>query len=108
MVSHSSAAAAKPNAAAAPAAAHIIFGMVMVLLSPVGREDIDNGCGCHPRFRPRHASASRWCTRAAPVRALRAALLERDDFSSNRHPALAFWWSIIFSENRYPLFGIML
>jgi hypothetical protein len=34
--------------------------------------------------------------------------LERDDFSSNRHPALAYWWSMIFSENRYPLFGIML
>jgi hypothetical protein len=36
------------------------------------------------------------------------ALLERDDFSSNRHPALAFRWSMIFSENRHPLFGIML
>ncbi|MFL5046892.1 MAG: hypothetical protein ACJ8EA_18830, partial [Xanthobacteraceae bacterium] len=34
--------------------------------------------------------------------------LERDDFSSNRHPAPAYWWSMIFSENRYPLFGIML
>jgi hypothetical protein len=34
--------------------------------------------------------------------------LERNDFSSNRHPALAFCWSMIFSENRYPLFGIML
>jgi hypothetical protein len=34
--------------------------------------------------------------------------LKRDDFSSNRHPALAYWWSMIFSENRYPLFGIML
>jgi hypothetical protein len=34
--------------------------------------------------------------------------LERDDFSSNRHPALPFPWSMIFSENRYPLFGIML
>jgi hypothetical protein len=34
--------------------------------------------------------------------------LERDDFSSNRHPALAFWRSMIFSENRYPLFRIML
>src|SRR5262245_29681953 len=30
---------------------------------------------------------------------------ERDDFSSNRHPALACCWSMIFSENRYPLFG---
>src|SRR5580704_720069 len=37
-----------------------------------------------------------------------ARTLERDDFSSNRHPALALWWSMIFSENRYPLFGIML
>jgi hypothetical protein len=34
--------------------------------------------------------------------------LERDDSSSIRHPALHYWWSIIFSENRYPLFGIML
>jgi hypothetical protein len=34
--------------------------------------------------------------------------LERDDFSSNRHLALAYWWSMIFSENRYPPFGIML
>jgi len=34
--------------------------------------------------------------------------IERDDFSSNRHSALAYWWSMIFSENRFPLFGIML
>jgi hypothetical protein len=34
--------------------------------------------------------------------------LDRDDFSSNRHPDLAHCWSMIFSENRYPLFGIML
>src|SRR6185369_15130470 len=34
--------------------------------------------------------------------------LERDDFSSNCHPALGYWWSMIFSENRCPLFGIML
>jgi hypothetical protein len=34
--------------------------------------------------------------------------LKRDDFSLNRHPALAFCWNMIFSENRYPLFGIML
>src|SRR5262249_52460493 len=33
---------------------------------------------------------------------------ERDDFSSIRHHALAYWWSMIFSENRYRLFGIML
>jgi hypothetical protein len=35
-------------------------------------------------------------------------ILERDDFSSKRHPVLVSWWSMIFSENRYPLFGIML
>jgi len=41
-------------------------------------------------------------------RTTRLTRLERDDFSSNRHHALAYWWSMIFSENRYPLFGIML
>jgi hypothetical protein len=34
--------------------------------------------------------------------------LERDDFSSKRHLALSFCLSMIFSENRYPLFRIML
>jgi hypothetical protein len=34
--------------------------------------------------------------------------LKQDDFSSNHHPALLLCWSMIFSENRYPLFGIML
>jgi hypothetical protein len=34
--------------------------------------------------------------------------LKRDDFSSNRHHALAHCLSMIFSEIRYPLFGIML
>jgi hypothetical protein len=37
-----------------------------------------------------------------------SARLEHDDFSSNRHRALSYCWSMIFSENRYPLFGIML
>jgi len=31
-----------------------------------------------------------------------------DDFSPNRHPALSFCLSMIFSENRCPLFRIML
>jgi hypothetical protein len=44
-------------------------------------------------------------------------LLEHDDFSSNRHPALSFCLSMISAqtrsafvarENRYPLFRIML
>jgi hypothetical protein len=34
--------------------------------------------------------------------------LEQDDFSSNRHLALSFCLSMIFSENRCPLFRIML
>jgi uncharacterized protein len=34
--------------------------------------------------------------------------LKRDDFSSNRHPALSFCLSMIFSENRCTLFRIML
>jgi len=33
---------------------------------------------------------------------------EQDDFSSNRHLALSFCLSMIFSENRYVLFRIML
>src|SRR5262249_30252816 len=36
-----------------------------------------------------------------------ACTLERNAFSSNRHFALVYWWRMIFSENRYPLFGIM-
>jgi len=34
--------------------------------------------------------------------------LNRDDFSSIRHRALSLCLSMIFSENRFPLFGIML
>jgi hypothetical protein len=34
--------------------------------------------------------------------------LKRDDFSSNCHPALASCLSMIFSENRCTLFGIIL
>jgi hypothetical protein len=34
--------------------------------------------------------------------------VERDDFFSNRHPAVVYRWSMIFSKNRYPLFEIVL
>jgi hypothetical protein len=34
--------------------------------------------------------------------------LERDELRFDRHPALAFCLSMIFSENRRPLFRIML
>ena len=37
-----------------------------------------------------------------------SARLEQDDLSSNRHPALVYCLSMIFSENRFPLFRIML
>jgi hypothetical protein len=39
---------------------------------------------------------------------IRTGTLERDDLSSNRHPALVYCLSMIFSENRFPLFRIML
>jgi len=32
---------------------------------------------------------------------------ERDDISSNRHPALTLCWRMILSENRFTLFGLM-
>jgi hypothetical protein len=37
-----------------------------------------------------------------------AVRLKRDGSCSGRHPALGHCWSMMFSENRYPLFGIML
>jgi len=43
-----------------------------------------------------------------PVSTFPENALERDDFSFAHHHALALWWSMIFSENRCPLFGIML
>jgi hypothetical protein len=49
-----------------------------------------------------------WETWTAGTSRDKLADLKRDDFSSIRHPALAYWRSMIFSENRNPLFGIML
>ncbi|MGX5801200.1 hypothetical protein ACWGS9_08135, partial [Bradyrhizobium sp. Arg314] len=34
--------------------------------------------------------------------------LDQDDVSLTRHPDLTLCWSMILSENRVPLFGIML
>src|SRR6185295_10801177 len=45
---------------------------------------------------------------AASAAAPPSVSLKRDDLSLNRHPALACSLIMIFSENRYPLFGIML
>src|SRR5262249_4166735 len=64
----------------------------------------------------RHGICSDWIRISARLGAsggmfidLARVLLKRDDFSSNRHHALvSSYLSMIFSENRYPLFGIML
>jgi hypothetical protein len=57
---------------------------------------------------PRFEASPAWETWTAGTSRDKLAGLKRDDFSSIRHPALAYWRSMIFSENRNPLFGIML
>ncbi len=94
--------------------------------------------GCAVLYRPRSAGAGQWHPETRPAYrptqgrppAIRHHLVRtgrrRDDrvrrlaprataanqsgmtFLSNRHPALSFCLSMIFSENRYTLFGIML
>jgi hypothetical protein len=59
-----------------------------------------------PGDRPAAGNASNQNLKPVPIPSERT--LERDDFSSNRHPAHLFDLSMIFSENRYPLFRIML
>ena len=56
------------------------------------------------QVRRRFSLAARQCGPA--ISSAHAASPEPDDFSSNRHPALAFCLSIIFSGNRLPLFRI--
>jgi hypothetical protein len=66
--------------------------------------------GAHSRD-PWGYDKSRCCLKIGPgicAKTSNRRQLEHDDYSSNRHPALAYWWSMIFSEDRYPLFGIML
>jgi hypothetical protein len=46
--------------------------------------------------------------RHASERGVARAALDRDGFSSNRHLDLSPYLSMIFSENRWPLFRIML
>ena len=61
-----------------------------------------------PRSTP--CSNGRRCGRSVRSDRLQSLLttLDRDDFSLNRHPDLVSCLSMIFSENRFPLFGIML
>src|SRR5262249_22167047 len=61
-----------------------------------GRDDALQG-----RTRAPPGSRVSICAAATPA-------LERDGFSLNRHRALDLCWSMIFSENRLPLFRIML
>jgi hypothetical protein len=64
---------------------------------------------------PRPQSTTGWARRAALGPRANSPAIERDDFSSNRHPALSFCLSMISGqtlrvvprENRYPLFRIM-
>jgi hypothetical protein len=47
--------------------------------------------------------------RGGPGRSIMPSVaLERDGFKLYRHRALDLWWSMIFSENRFPLFRIVL
>jgi hypothetical protein len=41
-------------------------------------------------------------------RAIKFKPLNQEDVSLNRHPGSALRWSMILSENRFPLFGITL
>ena len=73
----------------------------VALVDRDGAGDADHSANLHRRGRAWLRAADRAGENFA---------LKRDDFSSNRHRALTSTscWSMIFSENRYPLFGIML
>src|SRR5262249_46951275 len=96
---------ADPRVACKAAAAQLPADLFDLLLQPRVGERLPVDRDDRRRVRAHRRMASNRCTDRLHWLASR---LERDDFSSNRHPAPAFWWSMIFSENRYPLFGIML
>jgi hypothetical protein len=76
-----------------------------------GRQCADSPCLSPPGRSP-HAQGSKPFAlvkaRHGPETVSAGLPLERYDLSRKHHPALRYWWSMIFSENRYPLFGIML
>jgi len=57
------------------------------------------------RLCPREPPVLEKISRAKPLNMRREARLERDDFRMNRHRALIYCLSMIFSENRYPPVG---
>src|SRR5215831_11426119 len=63
----------------------------------------DTGPGVRPTLEATRRASTPFVSADGEVSRLR-----RDDFSSNRHPALGYWWSMIVSENRFTFFGIML
>src|SRR5262249_371744 len=66
---------------------------------------VDPPAAVQDRFQnPGHGAPWTWRRDAA---ALVIVALERDDFLRIVIPALPYCWGMIFSENRYPLFGIM-
>jgi hypothetical protein len=64
------------------------IGSSMILLGPIYRNV--------PTFTEKRSSVDHPTT------------LKRNGFKLNHHFALASWLSVLFSENRYPLFRIML
>src|SRR5215510_2395877 len=78
----------------------------MARCNPAARDQF----GCVGNGKTQPAVARRLCAVQVRIRATPTmrTQLERDDVLSNRHLAPFDAWSMIFSENRYPLFGIML
>src|ERR1700722_458326 len=68
------------------------------------------GTRAKPAARPEGRTLAGLCWELVkhPDRAEKWQAIERDDFSSNRHLALSFCLSMIFSENQCPLFRVML
>src|SRR5262245_39042544 len=95
------AAVAAPNTAAPTAFAHTMW-LASGLHSQAGSAAVASGA--NRLSRKRDSSDPDALIPRMPL----VPPLERDDFSLNRHPALASCLSMIFSENRCTLFGIML
>src|SRR5262249_45879241 len=67
-----------------------------------GNEDESHG-GLHACYDPRKLNlAAADTVPQLPKLRCSGKPLERDDFSSNRHPTLAFWWSMIFFRKPVP------